>query len=202
MSDELLVINNLIIQYSFSEGAFLTSCAERVKKHNESISDAIFAVFSGCLQQADNVALTSCTLKKLSKYYDTQASLSLPELINDGGLQLTYIEMEIQTAKPNELSKLTSISIPDFFKKVPFYADSDCRDVHKIKVYSLKTKSRAVVKFKTTLERETLRRLHNLLKGETTSLSPTSHTYPYEWRQTFYDRLSGEAFSVNVLEKR
>ena len=179
--------------YKFSEEDFVKVCSEKITETGTTIFEGLYA--SLC-QFLDSPVDELGVINKIQHRYKTECydkHLSLPEYIDNGCLELYYPSIDIYSDKETPLD-IEGVRFPDFIKLESIkYGDGIKKEV-KLKTHNLKTKNRITVEFlHLVITKQTLNKIYGLVKNNIVGLVP-SKLGVWEWRQTFYNKISGDCF--------
>lgn len=183
----------LILNYEFSEESFVQVCAENLKRHGTTVFEDVYESLCHFLSSPIDEfnIIRDIQHKYKTEYYDK--NLSLPEYIENGFLELYYPSIDLYSDKETLLD-VDGVHLPSFVKLIDIKYAGDVKKKIKVKVHSLKTKSRVTVEFlHLVIPKETLNKIHSLVKSHNVALIP-SKLGVWEWRQTFYNKISSECY--------
>lgn len=185
------------LAFDFSEEDFLLTCQKKILSEKSPIPDSLFESLCEFIRYPVGISLTSCKSTFTSHY--SYQELSLAEYIENGGLEVRYAQFDMSSDLNTSLD-VQSFTLPSFIPVSAFYPYSENSSNFKAKKFNLKTKSRVVVglggiQFTPSF----LAKLKNLLTGYELELQPSKLSI-WEWRQTFYNKLTGESFFCNCFK--
>ena len=186
--------------YDISENDFINTCADKICRSGTTIFEDMYESLSQYLifPRDDKRIINEIINHYKTEYYDEH--LSFLEYINKGCLEIYYPSIDLYSNKENPLN-IEMVKFPDFLKLENInYGDGIKKNV-KIKTYNLKTKNRINVEFlHLVIPKYTLEKIYKLVQHNKTELIP-SKLGVWEWRQTFYDKISGECFFCDCFKK-
>lgn len=186
--------------YDISENEFINNCADKIIRSGTTIFEDIYESLSKYLiSPIDDKRI----IIQIINHYKTESydeHLSLLEYINKGFLGIYYSSIDLYTKKDNPLN-IEIVKFPKFLKLENINYGGGIKKNIKIKSYNLKTKNRINVEFiHLTIPKYTLEKIYKLVQRKYTNLIP-SKLGVWEWRQTFYDKISGESFFCDCFKK-
>jgi len=184
------------LTYSFSEEEFLKVCLQNLERKKTTIVEDLYEALSYFLNTPDSILLTNVKQKYHSEYYDDK--LSLKEYINAGKLTFPYVHLELNSDKATDLA-ITEINLPPFILLRGIqYADGVTKKF-KIKNIKMKTKSKSSIEFlNVEFTQELLIKLYSQMAIPERLLP--SKLEVYEWRQTFYNKMTGDSFICSCFK--
>lgn len=181
------------LRYNFSEEEFLKLCLYKLKRENTTVFEDIYETLKHFLNTPESVLITDIKHRFYPEYYDD--NLSLKEYLDKGEILLPYIEFNVSSKKENDL-KITGIQIPPFLKLNNINSNTPG---YTIKNTELKTKNKSSIKlFSVEIPL-------NLLVNLYSKTAPAKDLLPsklgvWEWRQTFYNKITGESFFCSCFK--
>lgn len=184
------------LRYEFSEDDFLALCLKNLERKKTTICEDLYETLKYFLSTPDSVAITDVKHRSYPEYYDDH--LSLKEYINKGQMILPYVEFIISSDKGTDL-EVTDIKIPPFVKLNNFQYGEGITQSYKIKNTKLKTKNKSSIRL-LSVEMPLA-----LLKKLYSRMTPPVELLPsklgvWEWRQTFYNKMTGESFLCSCFK--
>ncbi len=186
------------LRYGFSEDDFLSLCQKNLERNKTTVFEDLYEAITHFLGSPDSVTLTDVRHINNNEYYDDH--LSLKEYIDKGKVILPYVTFELSSDKDTDL-EVTDIKFPHFMQLNKIKYGGGITKTYKIKNSKLKTKN------KTSINLLSLEISLNLLKKLYSRMTPPTELLPsklgvWEWRQTFYNKMTGESFFANVLKRQ
>lgn len=186
--------------YQISEDDFVHCCTEKVIRPGTTLFEDIYESLSqflvspidekGVIKEVQNRYKPEC--------YDKH--LSLQEYISHGGLDLYYPSIDLYSDKETPLN-IDGVIFPDFIKLKNIEYGGGVKKNIKVKFHKLKTKNRITVEFlHLVIPKGTLIQIYKQVKEGTKNILP-SKLGVWEWRQTFYDKISGQSFFCSCFKK-
>lgn len=179
--------------YEFTEEDFAQVCSDKIAQSGATIFGALYASLCQFLDSPiDELGvINEIQHRYKTEYYDKH--LSLPEHIDNGCLELYYPSIDLYSDKESPL-EIEEVRFPGFIKLESIKYGGGIKKEIRLKVHNLKTKNRITVEFlDLIISKQTLNKIYNLVKNSTVGLVP-SKLDVWEWRQTFYNKISGECF--------
>ncbi len=184
------------LRYEFSEEDFFELCLNNLKRKKTTVFEDLYETFCHFLSIPDSVLITNVKHRYQSEYYDEH--LSLKEYIDKGKILLPYVEYELSSDKDTDL-EVTDIKFPSFVKLNHLQYGLGVTQSYKIKNTKLKTKNKTSIRL---LSVEIPLPLLNKLYSRITppiELLP-SQLGVWEWKQTFYNKMTGESFFCSCFK--
>lgn len=184
------------LRYQFTEEDFFELCLNNFERKKTTVFEDIYETFCHFLSSPESVLITNVKHRYQSEYYDEH--LSLKEYIDKGKLLLPYVEYELSTDKDTDL-EVTDIKIPSFLTLNDIQYGGGVIEKFKIKNTKLKTKN------KTSIRLLSIEISLDLLKKLYLRMTPPIELLPsrlgvWEWRQTFYNKMTGESFFCSCFK--
>lgn len=144
----------------------------------------------------DSVLITDIKHNYRSEHYDDH--LSLKEYIDKGKMIIPYLQFELSSDKDTEL-EVTDVKLPSFILLCDFLYGGSVNRKYNIKNTKMKTKN------KTSIRLLSVEFPHALLTKLYSRMIPPESLLPsklgfYEWRQTFYNKMTGESFFCSCFK--
>lgn len=178
------------LRYRFTEDDFLILCHKNLGRKKTTVFEDLYETIRHFLSTPDSVVITDVRHKFPPEYYD--GHLSLQEYIDKGKLVLPYVEFDMSSDKDTDL-EVTDIKLPSFVTLKDFQYGSDVTDKFKIKNTKLKTKNKTSIRLLSIeIPLVLLKKLHSQMTPPIKLLP--SKLGVWEWRQTFYNKITGESF--------
>ncbi|MCH8492854.1 MAG: hypothetical protein LAT53_06445 [Idiomarina sp.] len=185
------------LAFEFSEEDFLLSCQKKIMSERLSIPDSLFEALCEFIRHP--VGLTLSSFKSTFTSHYSAKELSLNEYIQNNGLEIRYAQFDMSSTLDTSLD-VKSFKLPKFILVSPFYPYSDEPSTFKTKTFQLKTKNRVLVSLGAIhFSPKLLSKLRALLKMVKLELQP-SRLGVWEWRQTFYNKVTGESYFCDCFK--
>lgn len=185
--------------YEFSEDEFISYCVHKIQRDNTTIFEDIYEAVAYFLSSPVDSESIFFDVKHQynSEYYDKH--LSLTEYIENGFIEFYYPTFDLYS-KIEHTFDIEDVYLPNFINLLSFnYGDGVTKKI-KVKNHKLKTKNRVTIELlHLTVNQEILVKISNLLHTVNINLIP-SKLNVWEWRQTFYNKISGESFLCKCFE--
>lgn len=184
------------LHYRFIEDDFLALCHKNLGRRKTTVFEDLYDTIRDFLSTPDSVILTDVRHKFYPEYYDEY--LSLQEYIDKGRLILPYVEFDMSSDKDTDL-EVTDIKVPSFLTLNDFQYGGGITEKFNIKNTKLKTKN------KTSIRLLSIEISLDLLKKLYSRTIPPIDLLPsklgvWEWRQTFYNKMTGESFFCSCFK--
>lgn len=188
------------LAYAFTEEEFVAACVEELQCDGSTVCEDIFRVLSRFLANPVTNALTVGEARShfAFGYYDK--SLSLLDYIESGSLEFPYQKLTFYGPSDADLD-IEAVVLPAFLTLDGYNYGPNGLQLFKIKQSKLKTKSKAEIQFNCLrVNTSVLRQVRDKLAHVQSKLIP-SRLDVYEWRQTFYNKISGDCFLCECFRK-
>ena len=189
------------LYFKFSENDFVRVCAEKIIRNGTTIFEDVYDALCHFLSLPiyELGIINDIRHRYKSEYYDN--SLSLPEYIGHGSLELSYPSIDLYSDKDVHLD-VDEVNFPEFIKLKDIYSNyGGVKKEIKVKTYDLKTKNKITVEFfGIVIPKEILIKIYDLVKDQAVELTP-SRLQVWEWQQTFYNKISGECFFCECFRR-
>lgn len=184
------------LRYEFSEDDFLALCLKNLERKKTTVCEDLNETLRHFLSTPDSVVVTDVRHKFYPEYLDDH--LSLKEYIDKGKFILHYVEFDLSSDKDTDL-EVTDIKLPPFVKLNDFQYGGGITQRYKIKNTKLKTKNKSSIRL---LSVEMPLALLNKLYSR---MTPPEGLLPsklgvWEWKQTFYNKMTGESFLCSCFK--
>lgn len=184
------------LRYKFTEDDFLAVCHKNFGRSKTTVFEDLYDTIRHFLSTPDSVVITDVRHRFYPEYYD--GYLSLQEYIDKGKLVLPYVEFDMSSDKDTDL-EVTDIKIPSFITLNDIQYGGGVTEKFKIKNTKLKTKN------KTSIRLLSIEISLDLLKKLYSRMTPQIELLPsrlgvWEWRQTFYNKMTGESFFCSCFK--
>lgn len=182
--------------YDFSEEYFLELCLKTLARKKTTVFEDLYETIRHFMSTPDSIVITDVKHRFHPEYYD--AHLSLQEYIDTGKLILPYVEFDMSSDINTDL-EVTDIKVPSFVTLNDFQYGGGITHKFKIKNTKLKTKN------KTSIQLLSIEISLDLLKKLYSRMTPPIELLPsklgvWEWRQTFYNKITGESFFCSCFK--
>jgi len=184
------------LQYEFSEDDFLALCLKNLERNKTTVSEDLYEALSYFLSAPDSISIIDAKHRYKIEYYDDH--LSLKEYIDKGLLALPYVSFDLSSDKNTDL-EVTDIILPPFVQLNRVQYGRGITKSYNIKNSKLKTKN------KTSINLLSVEFPPPLLKKLYSRMSLPIYLLPsklgvYEWRQTFYNKMTGDSFFCSCFK--
>jgi hypothetical protein len=187
---------NVELRYEFSEDDFLTLCQKNLERKKTTVFEDLYEALKHFLSTPNSVLTTDVRHRYQNEYYDDH--LSLKEYIDKGQIILPYVEFDISSDKDIDL-EVTDIKIPPFVKLGNIHYGGGIYLSYKIKNTKLKTKNKSSIRLLSVeIPQAFLNKLYSRMKPPVELLP--SKLGVWEWRQTFYNKITGESFFCSCFK--
>ncbi|WP_312331374.1 hypothetical protein [Acinetobacter variabilis] len=184
------------LRYEFSEDDFIALCLKNLERKKTTVCEDLYETLRHFLSTPASVVITDVRHKIYPDYLDEY--LSLKEYIDKGKLVLDYVEFELCSDKDTDL-EVTDIKIPLFVKLNNFQYGGGITQSYKIKNTKLKTKNKSSIRLLSVeFPQALLTKLYSRMTPPEALLP--SKLGVWEWRQTFYNKMTGESFFCSCFK--
>ncbi len=187
-----------VLEFNFSKEDFVLECCKNITSSTNTIENDIYNSLISFIEPS----YSNYNIQKINHYSNNYLyhSLSLKDYIDNNSLTLYYTKFTIHSEK-NEIINTNKLKFPYFIKLKPFkYLNED--KYIKVKKENLKTKNKIdIVILEIVFSKEILSDILNSLKTFKNEFLLPSHLDTGDWRQTFYNKISGEAYFCNCFKK-
>jgi hypothetical protein len=185
------------LKYEFSENEFIDLCAKNLDHKSTTIFEALYETLKFFLNTPSSVAITDIKHHYNTEFYDPH--LSLQEYIDNGEIKLFYIQFDISSTKDTDLY-ISNVELPSFIKLDDFRYGGGVTTKWKIKNTEMKTKNKSSINLLTVIfKKDFLTKLYSKV-SQLDDLLP-SKLGVWEWRQTFYNRITGQVYFCTCFSK-
>lgn len=176
------------LEYNFSENDFVSLCLENLNRSKTTVSQDLCEALQHFLCTPSSIAILEVKHRYNHEFYDEH--LSLKEYRDQGKLALPYVQFDLSSGKDVDL-EIIDIKLPSFINLTHFQYGDEHTLRYKIKNKSLKTKNKSSINLlEVEFSRPFLEKLFSLAIAPEAVLP--SKLGVWEWRQTFYNKISGE----------
>ena len=187
---------NVELRYEFSEDDFLALCLKNLERKKTTVFEDLYETLKHFLSTPDSVVINDVRHRYYNEYYDDH--LSLKEYIDKGQMVFPYVEFDLSSDKDIDL-EVTDINLPPFVQLNKLQYGGGITQSYKIKNSKLKTKNKSSIRL-LSVEIPLA-----LLKKLYTGMTPPIELLPsklgvWEWRQTFYNKMTGESFFCSCFK--
>jgi len=182
----------LILSYDFTEEDFLNKCKNEILEKNITIFEGIYKSISYFLNfPLGNNHITEIKHKYTPEYYDD--NLSIDEYIKNGSIDFSYPKIELHSKKENTL-EYENVILPNFIEQQEVSYGLGVTKTIKLKSSNLKTKNKLLIEFlHLKISDSTLQKLKDkLIDSNVKQELLPSALGVWEWRQTFYNKITGD----------
>ena len=177
--------------YDFTQAEFVDRCRQNVVRSETTLFEDIYQALCFFLNSPidPDKRITKVKHRYSHEHYDP--NLSLADYIQNGFIEFYYPEMDCYSAKDDVL-EVSEVLLPSFITLVNIKYGSGVTRAIKVKQRELKTMSKVAIQLiHVKVYAPTLRLMLDTGLREQDSLLP-SKLGVWEWRQTFYNKLSGQ----------
>lgn len=188
------------IAYAFTEEEFVAACVEELQRDGSTVCEDIFRALSKFFANPVANAVTNGEARSsfAFDYYDK--SLSLLDYIETGSLEFPYQKLTVYGPSGADLD-VEAVDLPAFLSLDAFNYGLNGLQSFKIKQSKLKTKIKVEIQFNCLrVSASVLQHVRDKLAHVQSKLIP-SQLGVYEWRQTFYNKISGDCFLCECFRK-
>jgi len=187
---------NVELRYDFSEDDFLALCLKNLERKKTTVYEDIDEALEYFLSTPVSVLITDVKHRNNSGYYDPH--LSLKEYMDLGKISLPYFQFDLSSHKDTDLD-VKDIIFPPFVKLSDFQYGGGVTRKYNIKNTKLKTKNKTSINLLTVeIPLDFLNKLFLRMKMPSELLP--SKLGVYEWRQTFYNKKTGDSFFCSCFK--
>ena len=178
------------LRYEFSEDDFLALCLKNLERKKTTVYEDIDEALKYFLSTPVSVLITDVKHRNNSEYYDPH--LSLKEYMDLGKISLPYVQFDLCSHKDTDL-EVTNITLPPFVQLSDFQYGGGVTRNYNIKNTKLKTKNKTSINLLSVeIPLDFLNKLFSRMIMPSELLP--SKLGMYEWRQTFYNKKTGDSF--------
>lgn len=188
------------LEFNFTKEEFILECCKNITSSTNTIADDIYYSFIPFIAPSfsNNKNIQKIKHKHNNNYYDK--FLSLQDHIDMGSLILHYNNFTIYSEK-EEILNVIELQLPSFIKLIPIKYCDGIKYIN-VKKGNLKTKNKIDITILQLLfDKEILSDIYNSLKMFNKEILLPSHLGVWEWRQTFYNKLTGETYFCDCFNK-
>lgn len=188
------------LTYDFSEEDFVEECSSRACRERTTLFEDIYESLCHFLSSPIDTAgvITDIKHQYKSEHYDKHRALT--EYLDSGGFEIYYPKMDIYSDISSPLN-IEEVVLPGFIRLESIKYGGGIKKRIKVKTHSLKTKNKVTVEIlHLKVSGDTLKKILDGVKGSSVDLIP-SKLGVWEWRQTFYNKLSGECYFCECFKK-
>ncbi|MFV5491428.1 hypothetical protein [Acinetobacter sp. ASP199] len=178
------------LRYKFSEDEFLALCQENLGREKTTVFEDLYEALIHFFSTPDSVLITDIKHNYPFEYYDDH--LSLKEYIDKGKMIIPYLQFELHSDKVTDL-EVTDVKLPSFILLCDFLYGGGVTRKYNIKNTKMKTKNKTSIRLLSVEFPQALLTKLNSRMTPPKSLLPSKLGF-YEWRQTFYNKVTGESF--------
>lgn len=186
---------NMKLQYEFSEEEFLNLCLKNLNREHSTVAEDLYETLQYFINRPNLISVFDVKHRYKQEFYDEH--LSLREYIDKGKLTLPYVEFEL-ICPPDIDLEVTSINLPAFIH-LDSYEYKGGPQRYKIKNRKLKTQNKSSISLlSVNFPQSLLRKLDSFVIASEFLLP--SKLEVWEWRQTFYNKISGNSFFCSCFK--
>lgn len=188
------------LAYAFTEEEFVAACVEELQRDGSTVCEDIFRVLSRYLGNPVANTITHGEARSHFAFAHYDKSLSLLDYIEAGSLGFSYQKLTVYGPSDADLD-IEAVHLPAFLTLDEYSYGGNRLQSFEIKQSKLKTKSKAEIKFNCLrVSASVLQQIRSKLASVQSKLIPSKLSV-WEWRQTFYDKISGECFFCECFRK-
>jgi len=182
--------------FNFLEEEFICLCANNIQRQKttiyQDICEAITHFISTHFCSDSNIT----EIKHIEQYHDEY--LSITNYINQGFIEIYYLRIDVFSKKEYQL-KINNIILPNFIKLTK-EQESTSRKYLEIKEHNLKTKNKITLELHhIKITNDIINRIIDRIDKNIEIIQP-SRLGVWEWRQTFYNKITGDVFFCKCFE--
>jgi hypothetical protein len=182
--------------FNFLEEEFICLCANNIQRQKttiyQDICEAITHFISTHFCSDSNIT----EIKHIEQYHDEY--LSITNYINQGFIEIYYLRIDVFSKKEYQL-KINNIILPNFIKLTK-EQESTSRKYLEIKEHNLKTKNKITLELHhIKITNDIINRIIDRIDKNIGIIQP-SRLGVWEWRQTFYNKITGDVFFCKCFE--
>ena len=192
-------VQQMKLVYNFTEKEFINYCVAKIQRNGTTIFEDIYEAISHYLSYPvdDYEVITQIKHRYKIEYYDLHLSIS--EYIENGFIEFYYPSMEIYSKKETPLN-IEEVCLPSFISQQSIKYGGSVKKKIKVKEYNLKTKNKISVELlHLKINKQLLSKIFEIVGVETVCLLP-SKLGAWEWRQTFYNKITGISYFCSCFE--
>lgn len=186
--------------FDFSEDRFVDLCVKNSQRNATTIFQDIYDSIAYFLSTSiePTLGITEIKDSHIDRYYDKH--LSLREYGDNGFIDFWYSKIDIYSRKENPIG-IEDVFLPAFISLIPIDYGFGVTRTIKVKEHNLKTKNKVTVELiHMQVRRPLIERIRERTNGENVLLRPSALGV-WEWRQTFYNKITGEVYFCKCFEK-
>lgn len=184
------------LRYEFSEDEFLALCQKKLERKKTTVFEDLCEALIHFFSAPNSIVITDIKHNYPFEYYDEH--LSLKEYVDKGKMIIPYLQFDISSDKNSNL-EVTDVKIPSFILLCDFLYGGGVTRKYKIKNTKMKTKNKTSINLLSVeIPKILLTKLYSLMTPPE-SLLPSKLGF-YEWRQTFYNKITGESFFCSCFK--
>ena len=190
-----------VLEFNFTKEEFIFECCKNINLSTNTIADDIYYSFISFITPSFSINnnIQEIKHKYNNNYYDK--FLSLQDYIDKNSLTLHYNNFTIYSAK-EEIINVDELKLPSFIKQQPVDYGYDVIKYIKVKKANLKTKNKIDIEILGLIfDKKILSEIFNSLTKFNEEILLPSHSGVWEWRQTFYNKITGETYFCNCFKK-
>lgn len=194
----------LILIYDFSEKDFIKRCSENMRRNQTTIyQDIIQSLISFLIHPVDpnkHIIDIRHSYHDDYEYGGHDLKLSMPYYMDTGRLDLWHVAIDLYSENQIPLD-IENVLLPSFMKMISLNYGGNIKKSIKVKQHNLKTKNKVTVEIKhIQLDKRMLKKLSTAVNDAHTDLIP-DHYGVWEWRQTFYNKITGNAYFCQCFKR-
>jgi len=190
-----------VLEFNFTKEEFILECCKNITLSTNTIADDIYYSFISFITPSfsNNNNIQEIKHKYNNNYYDK--FLSLQDYIDNDFLKLHYNNFTIYSAK-DEIINVNELKLPSFIRQQPVDYGYDVIKYIKVKKANLKTKNKIDIEILGLIfDKKILSEIFDSLTKFNEEILLPSYLGVWEWRQTFYNKITGETYFCNCFKK-
>jgi hypothetical protein len=182
--------------FNFLEEEFICLCANNIQRQKTTVYQDIYEAITHFISTHFCSDSNITKIKHIERYQDEY--LSITNYINQGFIEIYYLGIDIFSEKEYQL-KINNIILPNFIKIAEEQGSTSWKSL-KIKEYNLKTKNRVTLELHhIKITNDIINRIIDRIDKNIEIIQP-SCLGAWEWRQTFYNKITGVVFFCKCFE--
>lgn len=189
-----------VLEFNFTKEDFILECCKNITSSTNTIADDLYYSFISFIAPSfsNNNNIQEIRHKYNNNNYDR--FLSLQDYIDSDSLTLHYNKFTIYSEK-EEILNVNELQLPSFIKLIPIKYCDGIKYIN-LKKGNLKTKNKIdIVILELLFDKEILSDIFDSLKMFNKEILLPSHLGVWEWRQTFYNKITGKTYFCNCFNK-
>lgn len=184
------------LRYEFSEDEFLALCQKNLERKKTTVFEDLYEALIHFFSTPDSILITDIKHNYPFEYYDDH--LSLKDYIDKGKMTIPYLQFELSSDKNTNI-EVTDVKLPSFIVLCDFQYGGGITRKYNIKNTKMKTKNKTSIRLLSVeFPQALLTKLYSRMTPPE-SLLPSKLGF-YEWRQTFYNKMTSESFFCSCFK--